>query len=174
MARVARFEDGTVAEARRIVTCTDDARELRQALGVVLSAVGGLTNEAIGSILGVGVATVVRNQAELRRRSAPGVAVVRPAWGGRRRQVLRIEEEKEFLAPWTAQAAQGAVLVVPPIHRALEERLGHRVAASTAYRILARHGWRKLEPEPHHPGRDPQAQEAFKKAGRRSWRKLVE
>jgi hypothetical protein len=32
----------------------------------------------------------------------------------------------------------------------------------TIYRLLARHGWRKVMPRPQHPGRDPAAQAAFK------------
>jgi transposase len=86
---------------------------------------------------------------------------------------LPLAEEAKFLEPWAERAESGGVLVVPPIHRALEECVGHPVAATTVYRMLARHGWRKVEPEPHHPNRDPEAQEAFKKTGRRCWRRAA-
>jgi hypothetical protein len=37
------------------------------------------------------------------------------------------------------------------------------LAASTVYRMLDRHGWRKLVPRPRHPKADVAAQAAFKK-----------
>jgi transposase len=94
-------------------------------------------------------------------------------WGGRRRQNLTLEQEKEFLEQWVAKAEQGGVLVVPPIHAALEERLNRRVAASTVYRMLARHGWRKVAPDTCHPKRDVNAQEEFKKNSTKQWRNLL-
>ena len=57
-------------------------------------------------------------------------------------------------------------------HAALEKRLGKTVAASTVYRILARHGWRKVTPDTCHPKRDAKAQEEFKKNSSKRWRKL--
>jgi hypothetical protein len=66
------------------------------------------------------------------------------SWGERRRQLLSEEEEPRFLAPWVAQAESGGLLVVPPIHATLETQPGRRVPASTVYRMLARHGWRKV------------------------------
>jgi len=43
------------------------------------------------------------------------------------------------------------------------QTLGYKVPASSVYRMLERHGWRKIVPRPSHPKADPQAQEAFKK-----------
>jgi hypothetical protein len=40
---------------------------------------------------------------------------------------MTIEEEREFLAQWNAQAIQGGVLTVPPIHAALVEKLGRDI-----------------------------------------------
>ena len=71
------------------------------------------------------------------------------------------------------KAERGGVLVVPPIHAAYEERIGSSVAASTVYRMLARHGWRKVTPDTCHPKRDVQAQEAFKKNSMKHWRNLA-
>ena len=93
-----------------------------------------------------------------------GVAAVETAGkGGRRRQYLTLEEEKEFLAPFFAQAQDGEIATVADIWRAFEQRVGHQVDDSTVYRLLDRHGWRKLMPGPRHPQSDPQAQEHFKK-----------
>jgi transposase len=93
-----------------------------------------------------------------------GVAAVETAGkGGRRHQYLRLEEEQEFLAPFFAQAEEGQIATTAEIWRAFETRVGHEVDDSTIYRLLHRHGWRKLMPRPRHPKADSQAQAHFKK-----------
>lgn len=83
---------------------------------------------------------------------------------------MTIEEEREFLAQWSTQAIQGGVLtVVPPIHAALVEKLGHDIPLATTYRLLARHGWRKVQPDTKHPKSDPAAQDEFKKNSPKRW-----
>jgi transposase len=88
--------------------------------------------------------------------------------GGRYRENLSISEESALLAPFFAKAEKGELLLVTEIKRAYEARLGHKVPKSTVYRVLDRHGWRKIAPRPHHPKSDPAAQEAFKKTSRQS------
>jgi hypothetical protein len=67
-----------------------------------------------------------------------------PSWGGRRRAAMSIEEEHEFLEPWVEFAADGGMLIVAPLRAALAQRLGRPVTHSVVYRLLARHGWRKV------------------------------
>lgn len=83
--------------------------------------------------------------------------------GGRRHQHLSADEEAQLLAPFAAQAQAGGLLHVSEIKHALEQQVGTAVAASTVYRMLDRHGWRKVVPRPRHPKADMQAQSAFKK-----------
>ena len=83
--------------------------------------------------------------------------------GGRRHQHLSADAEAELLAPFAAQAQAGGLLHVSEIKHALEQQVGNTVAASTVYRMLDRHGWRKVVPRPRHPKADTQAQDAFKK-----------
>ena len=93
-----------------------------------------------------------------------GVAAVETAGkGGRRHQYLTREEEEQFLAPFFARAEEGELTTTAEIWRAFESRVGHHVDDSTIYRLLNRHGWRKLMPRPRHPKADPQAQEQLKK-----------
>jgi hypothetical protein len=40
---------------------------------------------------------------------------------------------------------------------------------STTYRLLARHGWRKVQPDTKHPKSDPAAQDEFKKNSPKLW-----
>jgi transposase len=59
------------------------------------------------------------------------------------------------------------MLTVAEIQRAYEQRLGKAVAPSTIYRLLQRHGWRKVVPRPRHPKADVAAQAAFKETSPR-------
>jgi len=75
---------------------------------------------------------------------------------------MTLEEEREFLRPWEDKAREGGVLSVPPVHAALLEKLGCDVDISTTYRLLARHGWRKVQPDTQPPKSDPASQEECK------------
>jgi transposase len=101
-----------------------------------------------------------------------GVAAVETAGkGGRRHQYLTLEEEAQFLAPFFARAEEGLIATTAEIWRAFEARVGHEVDDSTIYRLLNRHGWRKLMPRPRHPKADPQAQVQFKKTLKRRFKR---
>jgi hypothetical protein len=75
--------------------------------------------------------------------------------GGRRRSNLNLEEEQRLLDSFLEKAKSGGVLIVSAIKAAYEEAVSHRVPKSTVYRMLARHGWRKITPRLRHPKYDP-------------------
>lgn len=83
--------------------------------------------------------------------------------GGRRHQHLSAAQEQDLLAPFVERARAGGMLTVAEIHLAYQEQVGKAVAPSTIYRLLDRHGWRKVVPRPRHPKTDVAAQGAFKK-----------
>lgn len=87
--------------------------------------------------------------------------------GGRRHQYLTLEQEKALLSPFVERAEAGGMLTVAEIQQAYRERTGKAVAPSTVYRLLERHGWRKVVPRPRHPKADVAAQAAFKKTSPR-------
>jgi transposase len=169
MARPRRIDKKLVAQARALIRKTTDLEELRCAQAVLLPALLGATMEQTAALLGVGRATVARLRDRLRQQCAEPVAA-RPRWGGRRRAWLSAEEEKHFLAPWSEAAKAGGLLVVSPIRAALAQKLGQPVAASVVYRMLARHGWRKVAPDTRHPKSDPKIQEEWKKNCPKHWR----
>jgi len=87
--------------------------------------------------------------------------------GGRRHQHLTPEEERQMLAPFVRRAHDGGMLTVEELRQAYRERVGKDVARSTIYRLLNRHGWRKVVPRPRHPRADVAAQVAFKETSPR-------
>jgi transposase len=168
MARPRRTDPQLIRSAQRVVRDTRDATQLRQALSIILPAEFGSTLEQTARVLGVGRATVPRLQHRFseRRRLVPPM---RTNWGGRRRALMTEEQEREFLAPWIDLASKGQVLVLSPIRAALAQHLGRPVAVTVVYRLLARHGWRKVAPDTRHPKSDLAVQEAWKKNSRRIW-----
>jgi transposase len=87
----------------------------------------------------------------------------RPERGGRRHQNLGREEEAQLLQSFLPSAERGGLLEVSRVKQAYEQAVGHLVPKSTVYRMLARHGWRKLAPRPRHPQSDEARQQTFKK-----------
>jgi len=83
--------------------------------------------------------------------------------GGRRYSNLTEQEEDDLLSSFLEKARAGGVLVVGEIKAAYEKGVGKQVPKSTVYRMLARHGWRKIAPRPKHPKAEKSVQEAFKK-----------
>lgn len=83
--------------------------------------------------------------------------------GGRRHQHLSADQELQLLAPFVERAQAGGMLNVAEIQHAYQQQAGKSVAPSTVYRLLDRHGWRKVVPRPRHPKADVAAQAAFKK-----------
>ena len=157
MARTARFADEEVARARELRNNATTVMEMRKALSVLLVAEAGLDASQTSEILGISERTVFRNRSSIRYQDEER----RNTWGGRRHYSMTIEQERDFLHTWEAKAIEGGVLSVPPVHAALVERLGRSIPMSTTYRLLARHGWRKVQPDTKHPKSKPVIQEEF-------------
>jgi transposase len=162
MARPVTGDDETVRLAQQAISQAQTIEQLRQAQAVLLPLVYGLSLEHTAQVIGVSVSWAC----QLRRRFIAGRMVGAPdapTPGGRKRENMSVEQEREFLAPFIAKAQTGGVLVVGEIKAALDQRLGRPVALASAYNLLHRHNWRKLVPDKRHPKSDPLAQEAWKK-----------
>ena len=169
MARPRQVDMELVAHAKMLVLEAETLEDLRCAQAVLLPALLDATLEETAAVMGVGRATVHRYQARLRKRMGQPVEPP-PKWGGRRRASMSEEEERSFLAPWAKLSEEGGMLVVSPLRAALSQRLGRPVAASVVYRLLARHGWRKVAPDTRHPKSDPATQEEWEKNCPKHWR----
>ena len=169
MARPRRIDPLIVQRAQMTAATSTSVESLRQCQAVLLPALFGATLEQTANVLGVGRATVARLQAAFRKQRSALPAAARN-WGGRRQSLLTLEEERAFLKPWLASATTGHLVVVSPLRAALAQRLGQPVKPSVVYRLLARHGWRKVAPDTRHPQSQPEVQEAWKKNSRKCWK----
>jgi transposase len=120
--------------------------------------------EEIAKHTGVSIPTVWRVISTYNRLGL--AAIETPGTGGRRHEYLTAEQERAFLQPFFARAERGEIATAEQIQQAFEATVKHEVHISTIYRLLDRHGWRKLVPRPRHPKADAQAQAVFKKTSK--------
>jgi transposase len=101
--------------------------------------------------------------ADYRKNGLDGLTDMR---GGRHRENMTLAQEQELLAPFEKESQKGSLVVATEIKRAYENKIGRKVAESTIYRMLGRHGFRKITPYRRHKKADKEAQETFKKTSR--------
>lgn len=77
-------------------------------------------------------------------------AVAENHYGGNRRN-MSFEEEAEFLEQFRHRAEQGQMLDIHEIENTYREKVGHDIGHAQVYRVLQRHGWRKIMPRSKHP-----------------------
>ena len=77
-------------------------------------------------------------------------AITENHYGGNHRN-MSFEEEEEFLKPYIERASEGQMLDTGEIEIAYEEAVGHHISSGQIYRVLRRHGWRKVMPRSRHP-----------------------
>ena len=80
---------------------------------------------------------------------------------------LPLEEEAALISQFEEKSKTGALVEISEIHQAycqaVKEKSGKIPHKNSTYRMLKRHGWRKVMPRPKHKKNDPAALEAFKK-----------
>jgi len=90
-------------------------------------------------------------------------SIIKTKQGGNRRNI-GLEEEKELLAEFIQRAREGQIITVKEIEMKYIERIGHECGSGTIYKLLKRHGWRKVMPRSKHPNKaSEEAIEASKK-----------
>ena len=169
MARQIQVSAEDIQRAKQLRDQATTVAEYRKALCVILPAELSIDADQTAELLGTSRRTVFRDRGRIRSQ----YDTPKNLWGGRRHCSMTIEEEREFLAHWIDKAIIGGVLTVPPIHAALVKRLGRDIPMSTTYRLLARHNWRKVQPDTKHPKSDPALQDEFKKNFPKRWQPPV-
>jgi transposase len=96
-------------------------------------------------------------------------AIIGNHYRGNRRN-MSIEAEKELLEVFKKRAASGQIIETSEIKKAYEAATGKSLDKSHGqiYRVLKRHGWRKVMPRSRHPKKaSVEAVEASKKLTKR-------
>jgi transposase len=137
------------------------ADEYRRRLTVWLTHFGTWYAHEVAEMVGVSKQAVWLWISQYNRRGPTGL--YRQGRGGRRWGFLTWEEEEALLASLADEAKEGKVITAPQIHRRVRTAVGKPVTLAYVYRLLHRHGWRKIGPRPRHVKADPHAQEEFKK-----------
>lgn len=70
--------------------------------------------------------------------------------GGNHRN-MTFEQEEEFLKQFEERAKKGELLSTNEIKEAYIESVGHSIGHEQIYRVLKRHGYRKIMPRSRHP-----------------------
>lgn len=80
-----------------------------------------------------------------------GLERLDPKVGGRRRENMTLEEEKEFIEQFKKKAEAGHIIEVSEIKKKYDEKIGKETKPTYIYKVLKRHGWRKIMPRGRHP-----------------------
>lgn len=143
MTRVTRAAEHLSVEEVRNRMRHDPRPLYRQRWLIIYQAlVDPRTAEEIARHCGVKKFTV---QQLISRYNRFGIAAVETKGkGGRRREYMTLEQERQFLEPFFVRARAGEVATAAQIRQAFEERVAHKVNGTTIYRLLQRHGWQKV------------------------------
>jgi transposase len=151
---------------RHLLRGAKDVAEQRRIQAVLMRASDALPPEKIAELTGMSVHSVRVIHSRF-LRGGEACLVGRPGRGGRRHSLLGEEQAQALLSAHEPDAAKGGMVVATELKRDYEKMVGHKVAFSSVYRLLAKAGWRKITPRPSHPKKDPQAEASFKKTSRR-------
>lgn len=151
-------------EVKQLMDASKSKDEFRRYQALYLRISNQSPTSLISQITGLSVSHIHKIHSLCYRNGISAIAT-KPK-GGRHRSYLSLEEEVAMLCEIEKTAIKGGVVEIGKVHKLFEEKVGGKVAKYTAYRLLHRHGWRKIAPRPYHPKQKADAMETFKKSGR--------
>lgn len=121
----------------------------------------GKRNKDVAELLGVDPRMVSQ---WVRQYRNGGIELLDPEPTGGRPPKLTFAEEEALLNEFKKKAEAGEIIEVSEIKAAYEKLAGSSKSHGHIYRVLKRHGWRKIKPRSRHPKKaSPEAIEASKK-----------
>ena len=157
----------TTLELKKLLKQTTDIVSFRKVQSVYLRVKFNYLPNEIAKIVGLSTSRVRHIHSDYKKYGKE--ALIEKKRGGRNHSYASIKEEAQFLETLKKKATTGSIVEVRGIHKAFESFVQKKIHKSMIYKLLHRHGWRKLSPRPHHPNQNRKAIEAFKKNPDRIW-----
>lgn len=89
--------------------------------------------------------------------------------GGRRRSLMSIDEEKALMNSLESKALKGQILSGNDVRKIVEQKINKTVSDDYIWDLFKRNGWTKHSPRPHHPNKNIDKQDEFKKNSKTIW-----
>lgn len=137
-----------------------NSREYRKYSAIIAPEALKLSYKKVSWFFGYSVSSLYRLRSEFKNQKK---CERREVWGGRRKSLLTKEDEKQFINSLEVEAEAGGYVGITRIKAGFEKLCGKIVHKTSIYRLLERHGWRKIAPRKYHPKRNKEAQDDFKK-----------
>jgi Winged helix-turn helix len=134
-------------EARALLLRAKTADELRTAQAVLLPLALGLSLEQTALAIGRSVTATCAIRMRFCRIADGVVEPPRSKRELRNRAHATLEEERRMINAVAGRAHQAGAALVPRLRAAMEAQSGGTVALSSVYRLLKRHGWRRVAPD---------------------------
>lgn len=138
-----------------------DRAAYQRRLAIWLTYIGPFSAQQVATLLQVSKQAVWLWVGQYNRRGLEGLE--RQGRGGRRWAYLSWSKEEALLRSFEERAVEGEIVTAKRILPEFQKAAGKKVSLAYIYRLLRRHGWRKLGPRPRHVKANPQDQEEFKK-----------
>jgi hypothetical protein len=132
--------------AQALLDRATTAEEMRTAQAVLLPLVLGLSLEQTALAIGRSPSAACSMRMRFCRVTAGLAEPPRSNRDLRNRAHATLEDERRLLVKVCGRARQAGPALVPQLKRAMEVELGDTVALSSVYRLLQRHGWRRIKP----------------------------
>ncbi|WP_425360100.1 MULTISPECIES: helix-turn-helix domain-containing protein [unclassified Candidatus Tisiphia] len=163
MSRGYKVLEVNVEEVKQLMNEAKTKEEFRRYQSIYLRVSEKMPTSLIAKVTGLSESHVHRTHSQCRKKGLKALCSRKK--GGRYRSYLTQEQEREMLKKIEQNAVNGGIVEISKVHKIFEETVGSKIARYTAYRLLHRHGWRKIAPRPYHPKQKKDAVETFKKSG---------
>ena len=147
MASRYKFSEEQIKEIEQTRRENKDKRAEARLKALELRAKGAQAGE-VSKATGFHASSVTRLVAKYRDYGIEAIAGNH--YGGNRRN-MSIEEEAAILATFKERSEKGELVEISEIANAYQAVVNHSVSKGQVYRVLHRHGWRKVMPRSKHP-----------------------
>ena len=145
----------------KLLSESRDVSVTKHIQAVYLKSAHDLSAEAISKIVGFSKGYVWSIHSSFRHKGE--ASFIAGKRGGDYHRNISFASEAALIAEIESEGDNGRILDVKSIKSRYEGKAGKPVHKTVIYRMLARHGWRKVAPRPHHPKNDKSKMETYKK-----------